>query len=148
MKLLSYIALIENSFTILLLTFRRDVCTTYYVLHLHYSWITGTTCVFQVLVGPVTEEGPWYFSLNNRRLWVLKRCREEGLLKDNQITVRVRPPKSAAESVRYTVENCSLEAKLMRETSRPGGQSLETAEQSDVDAGEADETPCQNNDSR
>ena len=64
----------------------------------------------QVLVGP----DDWYFSLNNRRLWVLKRCREEGLLET--IRVRVRAPKSAAEATRYTVENCALEAKLMRES--------------------------------
>lgn len=71
----------------------------------------------QVIVGPETEEGPWYFSLNNRRLWVLKRCREEGLLEkfDNLVRVRVRTPKSAAEASRYTLENCALEAKLMRE---------------------------------
>ena len=67
----------------------------------------------QVLVGPQ----PWYFSLNNRRLWVLKRCREEGLLlpNNNTIRVRVRPPKSPAEAQRYTVENCALEAKFLRE---------------------------------
>ena len=70
----------------------------------------------QVIVGPKTDEGPWYFSLNNRRLWVLKRCREEGLLtNNNQIQVRVRPPKSSAEEARYSLENCALEAKVMRE---------------------------------
>jgi hypothetical protein len=62
------------------------------------------------------EVGPWYFSLNNRRLWVLKRCREEGLLlPSNLVRVRVRQPKSASEVARYTVQNCSLEATLMRE---------------------------------
>jgi len=65
----------------------------------------------QVLPGP---DG-WYFSLNNRRLWVLKRCREEGLLKDDLIRVRVREAKSAAESERYSLKNCALEAKFMRE---------------------------------
>ena len=73
----------------------------------------------QVLVGPVDdkhpEDGPWYFSLNNRRLWVLKRCREEGLLENNKIYVRVRQPKSEAETARYSVENCALEAKIMPE---------------------------------
>jgi hypothetical protein len=72
----------------------------------------------QVIVGPGTEDGPWYFSLNNRRLWVLKRCREEGLLEDNRIRVRVRTPKSSAEAARYSLENCALEAKIIRE---PGG---------------------------
>jgi hypothetical protein len=82
----------------------------------------------QVLVGPPSEEGsghcnagPCYFSLNNRRLWVLKRCREEGLLlPSNLVLVRVRQPKSAAEAARYTTANCALEATLMREpTSTP-----------------------------
>jgi len=73
----------------------------------------------QVLVGPMDEKTgePWYFSLNNRRLWVLKRCREEGLLSSthHRIYVRVRKPKSEQELQRYTVENCALEAKIMSE---------------------------------
>jgi hypothetical protein len=83
----------------------------------------------QVIVGPSAnsndknehvdeqEGGPWYFSLNNRRLWVLKRCREEGLLQssNNRIRVRVRAPKSAAERERYSVEKCALEAKIVPE---------------------------------
>jgi hypothetical protein len=70
----------------------------------------------QVIVGPVDDDGErWYFSLNNRRLWVLKRCREEGLLVNNQIRVRVRHAKSSAELERYTLQNCALEAKFMRE---------------------------------
>jgi hypothetical protein len=64
-------------------------------------------------VGPTTEDGPNYFSLNNRRLWVLKRCREEGLLKENRVYVRVRLPKSTAEAGRYSIDNCALEAKIM-----------------------------------
>ena len=80
-----------------------------------HIYIYTYKCI-QVLVGPDTEEdGPWYYSLNNRRLWVLKRCREEGLLEQNQIYVRVRPPKSEAEMARYTIRNCSLEAKMIRE---------------------------------
>jgi hypothetical protein len=73
--------------------------------------------VLQVLVGPDENDGkgPWYFSLNNRRLWVFKQCREEGLLPDNTIAVRVRQPKSLGEVERYTVENCAVEAKFLRE---------------------------------
>jgi hypothetical protein len=58
-----------------------------------------------------------YFSLNNRRLWVLKRCREEGLLANtnHKIQVRVREPKSKAERERYSVKNCVLEAKIVPE---------------------------------
>jgi len=72
-------------------------------------------------VGPSDDSGEsgggWYFSLNNRRLWVLKRCREEGLLSssDDRILVRVRRPKSATEAARYSLENCALEAKIIRE---------------------------------
>ena len=76
----------------------------------------------QVLIGPVDKDSgePWYFSLNNRRLWVLKRCREEGLLErshnnNNKIRVRVRQPKSQAERERYTIEKCAVEAKFLRE---------------------------------
>lgn len=72
--------------------------------------------LIQVIIGPADEDdgNPWYFSLNNRRLWVLKRCREEGLLgPTNLISVRVRKPKSEQESLRYSVSNCALEAKIM-----------------------------------
>jgi len=46
---------------------------------------------------------------------VFKRCREEGLLENNLIRVRVRQPKSGSEEERYTLENCSVEAKFIRE---------------------------------
>lgn len=64
------------------------------------------------------DDGVWYFSLNNRRLWVLKECWQEGLLQEynHRIRVRVRSPKSQAELERYTVQNCALHAKLMRES--------------------------------
>ena len=55
----------------------------------------------QVLVGPEEEGEPVYFSLNNRRLWVLKRLREEGGLKNDVVRVRWRDFKSQAE-----VERC------------------------------------------
>lgn len=80
-----------------------------------------------MLIGPDDNDGlgPWYFSLNNRRLWVLKQCHKEGLLDNprhgNRIPVRVRQPKSGAEAERYTVENCALEAKFMREGGGGGG---------------------------
>lgn len=72
-----------------------------------------------MLIGPESDDGKhrWYFSLNNRRLWVLKRCREEGLLGrfQNQILVRVREPKSQSERERYTLQMCAIEAKIIRE---------------------------------
>ncbi|CAM9279908.1 unnamed protein product [Discosporangium mesarthrocarpum] len=56
---------------------------------------------------------PWFFSLNNRRLYVLKVCQEEGLLGPlGLVPVRVRGMK-AHERERYTVEKCSLTAKFI-----------------------------------
>jgi hypothetical protein len=73
----------------------------------------------QVIVGTDTslDGKPWYFSLNNRRLWVLKECQKEGLLErqHNMIRVRIRAFKSKREQERYTLQNCSLEAKFIRE---------------------------------
>ncbi len=70
-------------------------------------------------------EEPWYYSLNNRRLWVLKQCHREGLLDNerynNKIGVRARVARSQAEKLRYTVNNCALEAKFMREDSGKNG---------------------------
>jgi hypothetical protein len=82
----------------------------------------------QVIAGPSNNNvigddknanEPWYFSLNNRRLWVLKRLREEGLLEryDNKVFVRVRMPKSRQEQERYCLDNCALEAKIVLEKS-------------------------------
>jgi hypothetical protein len=70
----------------------------------------------QVIVGPDENDGkgPWYFALNNRRAWVLKRCREENLIKNNLIRVRYRKPKTPAEAARYSLENCAVEAKIMQ----------------------------------
>ena len=74
----------------------------------------------QVLIGPTDDLGPWYFSLNNRRLWIFKQCYNEGLLDNerynNTIAVRVRLPKSEAERERYCIQNCALEAKFIRES--------------------------------
>lgn len=92
-----------------------------------------------MIVGPDLEDGPCYFSLNNRRLWVLKRCREEGLLPDNLVAVRVRQPKSASETARYSVERCALEAKIIREM--PPKQSQERRDVEGARAHFDDELP-------
>jgi hypothetical protein len=71
----------------------------------------------QVIIGPTEDsEQPWYFSLNNRRLWIFKECRRQGLLENNQIAVRVKVPKSKADVERYNINNCSLDAIIMRES--------------------------------
>lgn len=73
----------------------------------------------QVIIGQPSDSGdPCFVSLNNRRLWILKQCRQMGLLENNQIAVRIRKPKSAAEAERYSSANCALEATIMRESTR------------------------------
>ena len=63
-----------------------------------------------------------YVSLNNRRLWVLKQCEEQGLLGDaggGSGHVRVRVGARAAHGdARYTVERCSERARFASSASR------------------------------
>lgn len=93
----------------------------------------------QVLVGDESmddELGPWYFSLNNRRLWVLKRLREQGHLEKfgNKVAVRVRRPNSQKEKERYTLSNCALEARLIPEKKKtPAQKQSQTQSQSEQD---------------
>jgi hypothetical protein len=58
----------------------------------------------------VVSEGK-YFSLNNRRLFVLKKCKELGLLADGMIKVRMKAA-SRQERERYHPDRCALVAKL------------------------------------
>ena len=101
----------------------------------------------QVIVGRddmTSSDGPWYFSLNNRRLWVLKRCREEGLLPNNQIFVRVRKPKSEQEALRYSIENCALEAKIISEkakSTKPEGNMMTQGSKQEDEETIEEETP-------
>lgn len=54
------------------------------------------------------------FCLDNRRLYILKELRRQGLLHKNSTTVLVRkvPPR---DLVKYTAEKCSLSCAIMRE---------------------------------
>eukprot|EP00760_Papus_ankaliazontas_P032012 PhM_4_TR5575/c0_g1_i1/m.5872 len=56
-----------------------------------------------------------YFSLNNRRLYVLKQLLEEGLLpNDGKVAVRVRAvPQTKRMGSKYTPEKCSLKGMLV-----------------------------------
>ena len=60
-------------------------------------------------------------SLNNRRLYVLKKLREEGRLANNEVKVRLKPA-LARELERYTKDRCSLNATIMREHKAGGGE--------------------------
>ena len=61
----------------------------------------------------ILNEGT-YFSLNNRRLYVLKELRCKGLLKGNVIKARLKVALER-EKDKYKIERCSLLAKIMKE---------------------------------
>ena len=77
------------------------------------------------------EKEPWYFSLNNRRLWVLKQLRDEGYLEQygNKVAVRVRLPKSQQERERYTTKNCAVDARIMGEKEKQSVQQQQQQKQ-------------------
>ncbi|GMH50708.1 hypothetical protein TrRE_jg776 [Triparma retinervis] len=86
----------------------------------------GTTEVadlppIQIIIGDVNEEGGvWYYSLNNRRLWVIKQLKKEGLVE--RVGTRARRFRGK-EPRRYCIEKCVLEANLMggKYITRAGG---------------------------
>ncbi|CAM9264907.1 unnamed protein product, partial [Ectocarpus fasciculatus] len=56
-----------------------------------------------------------FYSLNNRRLYVLKYLRSNGYLEpSNTIRVRLKTP-LPREMKKYSPENCSLSASIMKE---------------------------------
>lgn len=62
----------------------------------------------------VIENDGNLYSLNNRRLFVLKALRQAGRLTNNKVQARIKPA-LGREKERYTVERCSLIATMMRE---------------------------------
>ncbi len=100
-------------------------------------------------MGPDENDGlgPWYFTLNNRRAWVLKRCREDGLLHNNLIKVRFRAAKSSNEKERYSLANCATDAKFIREQapsmlmSKPTSKKSSDAQRINQEFEEKDELP-------
>ena len=74
-----------------------------------------------------------YYSLNNRRLYVLKKLREMKLLQDDVVRVRVKSPLDR-EKDRYNPERCSLEATIMKEYKLSSeGVSVDVADDDDID---------------
>ena len=76
----------------------------------------------------IIAAGGHMFTLNNRRLFVLKALREKGLLPGNKIMVRTRPGKPK-ELERYTVERCSLVGKLIWEKAAANPEVLSALKQ-------------------
>ncbi|CAG9462806.1 unnamed protein product [Pedinophyceae sp. YPF-701] len=91
----------------------------------------------------------WYFSLNNRRLWVLKRAADEGLLGGaggREVEVRVRAMRPH-ELKKYTLETCACEAKFLYaagngdvpDGTAEGDRDGAAAEEEDEEEGSGDE---------
>ncbi len=71
----------------------------------------------------------YYFSLNNRRLWVLKQCRELGLLHENDHKILVVLDLRKQMREKYTIDRCSLSAKFMTVKSATGSKTEDGAAQ-------------------
>jgi hypothetical protein len=82
---------------------------------------------------------PPYFSLNNRRLYLFKKLREDGHLSGrsppNTVLARIKPAAdSKREREKYTIEKCSETAKFMREKAKPKeGEAAAEADEGDGD---------------
>ena len=64
------------------------------------------TTIDDIPIITVYCDGHNYFTQNNRRLYLYKKCKSKGLLKDNLINVLIKP----MGKKRYTINNCSLNA--------------------------------------
>lgn len=86
----------------------------------------------------VLFDGTNYFSLNNRRLYVLKALHQLGVL--DKVVVRLKsPPDSRRMTGKYTAAKCSLTSTLMRERA-PGCAQGDDGDEVplDADSGESD----------
>ena len=87
------------------------------------------------MITVIVKEDGVFFSLNNRRLWVLKELRKGGLLKNNTVKVRVKAA-LARERDRYTIDRCSITCQIMKEVGGGGGgeEEIEIEDAGDGDA--------------
>lgn len=90
------------------------------------------------VVSSTIEGKTFYFSLNNRRLYTLKKIRSLGLLKDNIVRVRLKAA-LPRERERYTPERCSMEATIMKEQLRDISDELRYGEDNEDVEEEEDE---------
>ena len=75
---------------------------------------TGKLDISNLPMITILRNGEFYFSLNNRRLYVLKELRKKGILDKNQIKVRIKQA-NMQECNRYVASKCSLQASIMKE---------------------------------
>lgn len=80
---------------------------------------------------------PFYVSLNNRRLFMFKKLRAMGVIET--IPVQLKPA-LAREKVKYTRQNCALNARLMGPTKKTDADGVEN----NLDASESDNQDDEN----
>jgi hypothetical protein len=76
--------------------------------------VDGVTQITDLPLITVIENDGEYYSLNNRRLYTIKRIQSLGLLKNNTVSVYLKPALDR-EKKRYVPERCALQAKVMLE---------------------------------
>ncbi len=92
----------------------------------------------------VIENDGHYFSLNNRRLYVLKKLRTDGLLPNNSVKVYIKTALER-EKRKYTPEHCALEARIMNEHSTTSAEESESTTSSSTTKPSADIEPALDN---
>jgi hypothetical protein len=92
-----------------------------------------------ILATPTSASDGQYFSLNNRRLWVLKQLRSKGKLKDNLLRVRVKDalPRELEKYTRDGIERKSS-ATIMGVDKEEDGSDGEGEGEEDKVEGEGD----------
>jgi len=79
----------------------------------------------------ILENDTFYFSLNNRRLYVLKELRKKGLIPNNHIKVRIKQA-NMQEATRYVASKCSLNASIMKEYKKSDNSNNNNGDDDDV----------------
>lgn len=98
--------------------------------------VEGRTNVGDLPMITVIENEGHFFSLNNRRLYVLKYLHSIGHLEATNNTIKVFTKKALPrEKQRYTVSNCALQATIMKEHTTG-----ETPEEKDMDGSDSEVT--------
>ena len=90
----------------------------------------GRLTIMALPVITVIANGGAYFSLNNRRLYVFKKLREQGVL--TAIKARLKGALDR-EKERYTPSRCSMTARIMMERPKAAGGDQEDDLQDDDD---------------
>lgn len=83
----------------------------------------------------VIENGGYYFSLNNRRLYVMKYLHKNGHLESSNNTIKAYTKTALErEKKRYTISNCILEAMIMKEHHKEVGSDENSDNEAPIEA--------------